>query len=66
LKSPVAYIADANKSDKMDENSGRRLTLETKVTVQDIRPGDYEGDRTSAPFDCRAADYAVRGCPKQV
>lgn len=50
----------------MDENWVQSLTLETQVTVQDIRPGDYEGDRTSAPFDYQVADYAVRGCPKQV
>jgi len=42
------------------------LHIDTKVTVQDVRPGDYKGVKTSTLYECRAADYAVRGCPKQV
>ncbi len=61
------YIAVANKSDKMDgELWPGDLHIDTKVTVQDVRPGDYKGVKTSTPYECPAADYAVRGCPKQV
>ena len=43
MKSPVAYIAAANKSDKMGEglNDGN-YSLEIQVTDQDIKPDEND------------------------